>query len=111
MLHDAASDTHQQVLWLDVSVDDVEDVQVFDGTGQVEQHPTGISLCVLVGGRDGVEQISALTHTCIHTQTEKERKKESKNVNIFWYFRKCVLRCLVYSCSQIDTVGRAPNTQ
>lgn len=65
--------THQQVLGLDVSVHDVEAVKVFDGTDQVVQHATGVSLCVLVGGRDGVEKISTLIHK--HAHKENEWKK------------------------------------
>lgn len=41
-------------------MDDVQAVQVFDGTGQVVQHPTGISLCVFASGSDGIEKVSAL---------------------------------------------------
>lgn len=52
--------SYQQVLWLDVTVDDVQTVQVFDGTGQVVEHPTGISLCVFASGSDGVKKVSAL---------------------------------------------------
>lgn len=52
--------SYQQVLRLDVTVDDVQAVQVFDGTGQVVQHPTGISLCVFASGCDGIEKVSAL---------------------------------------------------
>ena len=39
--------TDQQVLWFDVSVDDVEAVEVLYGTGQVEHHAGGVSLRVL----------------------------------------------------------------
>ena len=52
--------SYQQVLWLDVTVDNVGAVQVFDGTGQVVQHPTGVSLRVLVSGSDGIEEVSSL---------------------------------------------------
>lgn len=52
--------THQQVLWFDVSVHNVEAVEVFDGAGQIVEHATGVSLRVPVGRGDGVEQISAL---------------------------------------------------
>ena len=52
--------SYQQILWFDVTVDDVEAVQVFDGTGQVVQHPTGISLSVFVSGGDGIEEVSSL---------------------------------------------------
>lgn len=38
----------------------VEAVEVFDGTGQVVQHATGVPLCVSVGRCDGVEKISSL---------------------------------------------------
>ena len=41
-------------------MDDVEAVQVFDGAGQVVQHPTGISLSVFVSGGDGIEEVSSL---------------------------------------------------
>lgn len=52
--------THQQVFWFDVSVHNVEAVEVFDGVGQIVEHPTGIPLRVSVGRGDGVEQISPL---------------------------------------------------
>lgn len=52
--------SYQQVLRLDVTVDDVQAVQVFDGTGQVVQHPAGVSLCVFASGSDGVEKVSTL---------------------------------------------------
>lgn len=52
--------THQQVLGFDVSVHDVEAVEVFDGVGQIVEHAAGVSLCVSVGRGDGVEQISPL---------------------------------------------------
>lgn len=52
--------SYQQILWFDVTVDDVEAVQVFDGAGQVVQHPTGISLSVFVSGGDGIEEVSSL---------------------------------------------------
>lgn len=52
--------THQQVFRFDVSVDNVEAVEVFDGIGQIVEHAAGVSLRVSVGRGDGVEQISAL---------------------------------------------------
>lgn len=52
--------THQQVFWLDVPVHDVEAVEVLDGACQIEQHTTGVTLCVLVGGGDGVKQVTPL---------------------------------------------------
>ena len=52
--------TDQQVLWLDVSVDDVEAVEVLDGAGQVEQHAGGVSLRVLTRGGDGIKQVAPL---------------------------------------------------
>lgn len=52
--------SYQQVLWLDVAVDDVQAMQVFDGAGQVVQHPTGISLRVFVSGSNGIKKVSAL---------------------------------------------------
>lgn len=52
--------THQQVFWFDVSVHNVEAVEVFDGVGQIVEHATGVSLCVSVGRGDGIEQISPL---------------------------------------------------
>lgn len=52
--------SYQQVLWFDVSVDDVHPVQVLDGAGQVEHHGAGVTLAVLCGGSDGVEQVSTL---------------------------------------------------
>lgn len=51
---------YQQVLRLDVTVDDVQAVQVFDGAGQVVQHPAGVPLGVFAGGSDGVEKVSTL---------------------------------------------------
>lgn len=47
--------SYQQVLWFDVSVDDVHPMQVLDGAGQVEHHGAGVTLAVLCGGSDGVE--------------------------------------------------------
>lgn len=41
-------------------MDDVQAVQVFDGAGQVVQHPAGISLCVFASGGDGIEKVSTL---------------------------------------------------
>lgn len=41
-------------------MDDVQAVQVFNGTGQVVQHPTGIPLCVFASGSDGIEKVSTL---------------------------------------------------
>lgn len=41
-------------------MDDVQAVEILDGTGQVVQHPTGISLCVFASGSDGIKQVSAL---------------------------------------------------
>lgn len=52
--------THQQVFRFDVSVHNVEAVEVFDGVGQIVEHAAGISLCVSVGRGDGIEQISPL---------------------------------------------------
>lgn len=52
--------THQQVFWFYISVDNIETVQVLDGTGQVEEHAAGISLCVFVRGDDCVKEISTL---------------------------------------------------
>lgn len=52
--------THQQVFWFDVSVDNVEAVEVFDGAGQIVEHAAGVSLCVSIGRGDGIEQISPL---------------------------------------------------
>lgn len=54
---------YQQVLWFDVSVDDVHSVQVLDGSGQVEHHGAGITLAVLCGGGDGIKQVTALKQT------------------------------------------------
>jgi len=54
---------YQQVLWFDVSVNDVHPVQVLDGSGQVEHHGAGIPLAVLCGGGDGVKQVAALQKT------------------------------------------------
>lgn len=51
---------YQQVLGLDVPVDDVEAVQVLDGTSQVVQHPTGIPFGVFVSGSNGIKKVSAL---------------------------------------------------
>lgn len=55
--------THQQILWFDVSVNNVQTVKVLDGAGQVEQHTAGISLRVFIGGGDGVKEISPLMGT------------------------------------------------
>lgn len=52
--------THQEVFWFYISVDNIETVQVLDGTGQVEEHAAGISLCVLVRGDDCIKEITAL---------------------------------------------------
>lgn len=38
--------SYQQVLRFDVSVHDVEAVEVFNGVGQVVKHATGIPFCV-----------------------------------------------------------------
>lgn len=38
----------------------VEAVEVFDSTGQVVQHATGVPLRVSVGRCDGIEKISSL---------------------------------------------------
>lgn len=51
---------YQQVLWFDVSVDNVHPVQVFDGSSQVEHHGASVVLAVLCGGGDGIEQVAAL---------------------------------------------------
>lgn len=60
---------YQQVLGFNVSVYDVHSVQVSQCSGQVEQHGTGVTLCVLCGRSDGVEQVAALPkHTTLsHT--------------------------------------------
>lgn len=52
--------THQQVFGFYISVDNIQTVQVLDGTGQVEEHAAGISLCVFVRGDDCVKEIAAL---------------------------------------------------
>lgn len=52
--------SYQQVLRLDITVDDVQAMQVFDGTGQIVQHPTGISLSVFVRGSNGIKEVSSL---------------------------------------------------
>lgn len=52
--------THQQVFWFDVSVHNVEAVEVFDGINQIVEHAAGVSLCVSVGRGDGIKQISPL---------------------------------------------------
>lgn len=52
--------THQQVFWFDVSVHNVEAVEVFDGIDQIVEHAAGVSLCVPGGTGDGVEKISPL---------------------------------------------------
>lgn len=52
--------THQQVFWFYVSVDNIETVQVLDGTCQIEQHTAGVSLCVLIGGGDCIKEIAPL---------------------------------------------------
>lgn len=35
-------------------------MEVFDGTGQIVQHPTGIPLCVFVSGGNGIKKVSSL---------------------------------------------------
>lgn len=62
--------THQQVFWFYVSVDNIEAVQVLDGTGQVEEHAAGVSLCVFVRGDDCIKKIAALEKKqCCMTDT------------------------------------------
>lgn len=51
---------YQQVLWLDVSVHDVDAVQVLERPGQVVHHDGGVSLGVFGRGGDGVKQVSSL---------------------------------------------------
>lgn len=41
-------------------MDDVQAVQVFDGAGQVVQHPTGVSLSVFVSGSNSIKEVSSL---------------------------------------------------
>lgn len=60
MSSSSSAPTHQQVLWFDVSVHNVEAVEVFDSAGQIVQHAAGVPLRVSVGRRDGVEKISSL---------------------------------------------------
>lgn len=64
--------TYQQVLWFDISVDDVHPVQILDRSSQVEHHGTGVTLAVLSGGGDGVKQVTALKEA----EVEKEKKKK-----------------------------------
>ncbi|KAI6078504.1 Neurobeachin isoform X2 [Aix galericulata] len=49
-----------EILRLDISVDNVQAVKIFDSTGQIVKHPTGIPLCVFVGGSNSIKQISSL---------------------------------------------------
>lgn len=51
----AAAQTHQQVLRFDVSVDDVDAVQVLQSCGQIGHHDRGVLLRVSGRGRDGVK--------------------------------------------------------
>lgn len=53
-------DAYQQVLWFDVSVDDVDAVQVLQGSGEVVHHGSGVPLRVFCRGGDGIEQIASL---------------------------------------------------
>lgn len=46
---------YQQVLWFNVSVDDVDAVQVFQSSSEVVHHDGGVSLCVFGRGGDGIE--------------------------------------------------------
>ena len=69
---------HQQVLWFDVSVDNVQTVQVLDGVGQVVQHAAGVSLRVSVGGRDGVEKVAPLWTYRDRTRGALERQSKSE---------------------------------
>lgn len=41
-------------------MNNAETVKVLDGTGQVEQHTAGITLCIFVGRRNGIKEIAAL---------------------------------------------------
>lgn len=52
--------TYQEVFWFYVSVDNIETVQVLDGTRQVEQHTAAVSLCVFVWRGDGIKEITPL---------------------------------------------------
>lgn len=65
---------YQQVLRFDVSVHDVHPVQVFDGSSQVKDHGAGITLAVLRGGGDGVEQVASLKTQEMHEEGEKSQK-------------------------------------
>lgn len=56
--------TYQQIFWFYVSVDNIETVQVLDGTCQIEQHTAGISLCISVRGDDGIKEITPLEKEC-----------------------------------------------
>lgn len=56
--------TYQQIFWFYVSVDNIETVQVLDGTCQIEQHTAGVSLCISVRGDDGIEEIPTLEKKC-----------------------------------------------
>lgn len=52
--------THQQVFWFYVSVDDIQTVQVLDGTCQIKEHAAGVSLRIFVGGNDCIKEITSL---------------------------------------------------
>ena len=62
---DAGVDVYQQVLWFDVPVDDVDAVQVLQGSGEIVHHGGGVPLRVFRRGGDGIEQISSL---CRHQE-------------------------------------------
>lgn len=68
----SSAPTHQQVFWFDVSVHNVEAVEVFDSTGQIVEHAAGVPLRVSVGRRDGVEKISSLW---MNVTGQKERNQ------------------------------------
>lgn len=52
--------TYQEIFWFYVSVDNIETVQVLDGTRQIEQHTAAISLCVFVWRDDCIKEIAPL---------------------------------------------------
>lgn len=53
--NDASIKIYQQVLWFNVSVDDVDAVQVLQSSSEIVHHERGIPLRVFSRGGDGIE--------------------------------------------------------
>lgn len=47
--------TYQEIFWLDVSVHNVETMEVFECAGQIVDHCTPISLCIFCRGSDSIK--------------------------------------------------------